>query len=76
MSRPPPPPTEAWWASRVALIISNKNETCNVHSEARWCDHCCRGKAILITYSESICVALGIQHAKRMRRIIYTIVIC
>jgi hypothetical protein len=38
--------------------------------QARSCDHCYRGKAITITYSECESVALVIQHAKRMRRII------
>ena len=31
--------------------------------EARSCNHCCYGKAISVTYSESVFVALGIQHA-------------
>jgi len=34
-----------------------------VHS----CNHCCSGKAIGITYSESAFVTLGIQHAMHMR---------
>ena len=38
--------------------------------EVRSCNHCYRGKAITITYSECESVALVIQHAKRMRRII------
>jgi hypothetical protein len=38
--------------------------------EERSCDHCYLGKAITITYSECESVALVIQHAKRMRRII------
>jgi hypothetical protein len=33
-------------------------------------NHFCRGKAVNITYSECVFVALVIQHAKRMRRII------
>jgi hypothetical protein len=32
-------------------------------------NHCCREKAISITYSECVFVALVIQDAKRMRRI-------
>ena len=36
--------------------------------EARSCNHCCSKKAISITYSECVFVALFIQHAKRMRR--------
>jgi hypothetical protein len=39
-------------------------------------NHRCRGKAISITYSECVYVALVIQHAKRMRRIILTSVAC
>ena len=38
--------------------------------EARSHNHFCRGKAISITYSEYVSVALVIQDAKRMRRII------
>jgi hypothetical protein len=29
-------------------------------------NHCCHGKAISVTYSESVFVALSIEHAKRM----------
>ena len=38
--------------------------------EARSCNHCCFGKAISITYSKSVFVALGIQHAMRTCRIV------
>ena len=31
--------------------------------EARSCNHCCSGKAIHVTYPESVFVAAGIQHA-------------
>jgi hypothetical protein len=31
--------------------------------EARSCNHCCGGKAINITYSEYVFIALGAQHA-------------
>jgi len=34
------------------------------------CNHWCSGKAISITYTECACVASGIQHAIRMRRIV------
>jgi len=37
---------------------------------ALWYNHCCCGKAISITYSVSESVALGIQHAIRMRHIV------
>jgi predicted CDP-diglyceride synthetase/phosphatidate cytidylyltransferase len=39
-------------------------------------NHCCRGKAISITYSECVSVALVIQHAKRMRLVILSFVAC
>ena len=35
----------------------------------RSCNHCCCGKAISITYSERVFVALVIQNAMRMRRV-------
>jgi hypothetical protein len=49
---------------------------CKRNIEARSRNHCCRGKAISITYSECVSVALVIQHAKRMRRIILSSVGC
>jgi hypothetical protein len=44
--------------------------------QARSCNHCCRGKAISITYTECVSVALFIQHAMRMRSIILSSVAC
>ena len=40
--------------------------------QARSCNHCCSGQAIIITFFESVFLALGIQHAN----IMYHIVIC
>ena len=37
---------------------------------------CCRGKVLSTTYSEWFSVALVIQHAKRVRRIIFSAVVC
>jgi hypothetical protein len=51
----------------------NYNKTDSVLSrdtEARSCNHCCLTKSVNVTYSEYISVALVIQHAIRMRRII------
>jgi hypothetical protein len=42
----------------------------------RSCNHCCRGKAISIAYSERVSIALAIQHAKRMRYILLLSVVC
>jgi len=39
-------------------------------TEARSCNHSCSGKAINITYSECVFVALGIQNSMRMLYIV------
>jgi hypothetical protein len=39
-------------------------------------NHCCSIKAVSIRYSECVSVALVIQHAKRMRRVIFSSVAC
>jgi len=38
--------------------------------EALSFNHCCRGKAVNITYSECMSVALFIQHVTHMRRFV------
>jgi len=39
--------------------------------QARSCNQCCNVKAISITYSECVILALGIQHAIPMRHIVF-----
>ena len=46
----------------------------NIESFSR--NHCCSRKAVSIVYCECVFVALVIQHAKRMRRIILSSVAC
>ena len=46
----------------------------NVEADSR--NHCFRWKAIIITYSQRVYVALVIKHATRMRRIILSSVTC
>jgi hypothetical protein len=46
------------------------------NTDARSPNQCCRVKAINITYSECVSVALVIRHAKRMRSIILSSVAC
>jgi len=47
---------------------------CN--TEVRPCNHSCSGKAISITYSECVFIALVIQHAKHMHCILLSTVVC
>ena len=42
----------------------------SLNIEVRSCNHCGSGKAISITYSESVAIVLGIQHAMRLRHIV------
>jgi len=39
------------------------------NTEARSCNHCCSGRAKIITYYECVSIALDIQHAIRMRNL-------
>jgi hypothetical protein len=58
--------------------VMNYNRTGDVsrNIEARSRNHSCLGKVIRSIYSERVPVALVIQHAKRMRRIILSPVTC
>jgi hypothetical protein len=46
------------------------------NNEARSCNHCCSGKAIIITYSEFMFVALVIQHVMCMPLIVLSYLVC
>jgi len=55
------------------------NTTSNVRKQrnkALWHKHCFRGKSNTVIYSERVSVAMVIQHAKSMRRIISSSVAC
>jgi len=46
------------------------------NTEARWCNHCCNGKAMMIAYSEYMSVALRNQYAMRKHYIVLSSVAC
>jgi hypothetical protein len=51
----------------------NLKKTCNVRitqNEPRSCNHCCHGKAIITTYSQSVTVTICIHHAMLMHHIV------
>jgi hypothetical protein len=58
------------------ILEQDKQCTYKHNIEVRSRNHCCRAKAISITYSQCVSVAIVIQHAKRMRRIILSSVAC
>ena len=53
-----------------------RQSTCKLNIEARSRNHSCRGKAISITYSQRVSLALFIQYAKHMCRVILSTVAC
>jgi hypothetical protein len=66
---------------RFQLVSSSIDLTrgaMHVHPDigARSFKVCCAGKALSTTYSERVSVALVIQHAKRVRRITFSAVVC
>ena len=60
----------------VLGIIVQDRQHLQTKYQTRSRNHCCRGKAKFITYSECVYVALVIQQAKRMRHVILSFVAC
>jgi hypothetical protein len=62
----------------ISLIVKYQDRKCRYKRKivARSRNHCCSGKAITITYSECVYVALVIQHAMRMCHFILTFAAC
>jgi len=57
--------------NEVIVALLNKAKMyvqCN--NIVRSCNHCSRGKGISISYSETVFVALDVQHEMRMRHIV------
>jgi hypothetical protein len=57
---------------KYTLWYNKQHRQCtyNLNIEACPHNHCCRGKAISVTYSECVFVALGTHYVMRMRHII------
>jgi len=62
--------------SPLPEILQDSQLNCKRNNEVRSSAHCCSRKAISMTNSECASVALGIQHAMRMRRIILSSAAC
>ena len=53
----------------VGLQVQQTGNVLYVYG-ATSCNHCCSGKALSVSYSETLFVALGIRHATRVRHIV------
>ena len=58
-----------WHLSCLGELLTRQEVHILCGIEARSCSHCCSGRAIRITYSESLFLALGIWNAMQMRHI-------
>jgi hypothetical protein len=64
--------TKTYHTSVTNSSKSDLNKAYKRNNEARSCNYCCSGKALSITYSGRVSVALVIQHEMHMHRIIFT----
>ena len=55
-------------APPLMMFQQDRQCACKCNIDARFCNHCCRGKAISITYSVCVCVcvSLSIRHTMHM----------
>jgi hypothetical protein len=60
----------------VEVMLQKDRQARLRNIEARLCNFCCLAKAINITYSEFVSVALVIQHSMPMRHILLSSVAC
>jgi hypothetical protein len=62
----------AWNPREQLPYVSYKQQDrqCTYNNEARSCNHCCSETAMSITCSECVSVAVVIQHAIRISRVI------
>ena len=66
------------WAFCVSEGICQQDTQCTCARNIGFIspNHSRRRKAIIITYSDTVSVALGIQHAMHMTRILFSSVVC
>jgi hypothetical protein len=70
---------EHWISCSILLVtisVQDRQFTYKRNIEARWSNCCWQGKALNITYSQRVFVALGIQHSMQMRYIVICGVPC
>ena len=63
-----------WWYQRAQTNTKTGSVCVRINIEVSSRNHCCRGKAVSISHSECVCVALVIQYTVRMLRILSCVV--